>query len=281
MLPVFLLVSVVVSRVMARHITKPILMMKDAMQKIKEGDFRQNITVHASTEIEEVVDAFNDMAIQLDALVANIKEKQETLRIVELQNLKAQIKPHFLYNILDLIRWKAKLGEIDDVEKIIINLAKIMRASIDSQDDIVMVSQELDLVRRYCGLQQYLHRDLTVGFDIHPDVLSCRIPKLILQPIVENAIVHGVGHRSSGGVIHITARREGDMLTFTVEDNGEGFTPPAPDPSPHGGIGLTNVNRRVKLYGGAQCGLAVLRGTSGGATVLIRIRAIDQEEGAL
>jgi len=277
LIPIIFFFCLLLSRYSANRISRPIIEIIKKMEKVEKGDFSQHLEVQGNDEISNLRNAFNTMVQELDELVRNVKEKQDRLRIVEIQNLRAQINPHLLYNVLDMIRWEATLGHIEQMQSIILDLSKILRVSMSNLDDVVFVRDELDYLRRYTNLQNYFYKNLDVEFAVEDDVLDCKIPKLILQPAIENCLVHGFCHHPLSPQIRISGNKEGAYLHFEVWDNGEGIQPEKmlslndPDNS-NDRIGIYNIRKRLILCGDSQCGISFESTVGSGTKVIMRIK---------
>jgi two-component system sensor histidine kinase YesM len=220
-----------------------------------------------------------------ELLNAKVKE-QESLKKAELKVLQAQINPHFLYNTLDTIVWMAEASKTDQVIELVRALSSFFRISLSKGKDWISIRQEIEHVRSYLAIQKMRYRDiLDYKIEVDEDLLDGTILKLTLQPLVENALYHGIKNKRNGGTIVVRAQRVGtDLVRLEVQDDGVGFTPfklaqirtMLDDDSSEislkeGGFGLENVNKRIKLYYGKQYGLYVHSEYLGGTQVVVRI----------
>ena len=259
-------------------LSDPLKQLTAAIGRMERGDLSARVNMKARTdEMGKLGDSFNQMAAEIEQLLKNVEEKQQRLRIAESSALQAQINPHFLYNTLDLIKWSAKLGQTDEVARIVVLLGKLLRTMANFEQDIVTVAEEMDLIHIYLDIQciHYAGR-LSVREHVPPEVASLRIPKLLLQPVVENAFEHGFRHCTKCE-LSIRADYEAPYLSFVIEDNGEGI----PEETLRGlfsesdigsSIGLRNVQRRAKLYGDDRCGLEIQSRAGRGTRVIIRLK---------
>ena len=182
-----------------------------------------------------------------------------------------------------MVRWQAKLGQTDEVEKAIIDFSKILRASFDNSAYIIQVKDELEFVISYCDIQKYFIKHLEVSIDVDETILDCMIPKLILISVIENSIVHGFSAHIRNPRIMISGRREGEFIEFRVNDNGNGI---APDKlsllnNPSSSVvrvGIHNVRRRIELFCGDGGGLWISSPPDGGTEVLILIKENPENE---
>ena len=215
--------------------------------------------------------SFNIMIGRIrDLLDAKVKE-QENLKKSELRALQAQINPHFLYNTLDTIIWMAEAQKTDAVIEIVRNLSSFFRISLSKGMDWITVGEEIERTRSYLTIQKMRYRDIMdYKIEVDESTLDCTVLKLILQPLVENALYHGIKNKRSGGTVTVRAMRKNENeVSLEVEDNGIGFTPEklakvqeeledsSGDIRLESGFGIDNVNKRIKLYYGKQYGLSI------------------------
>ena len=230
------------------------------------------------------------MAGRLKENLDNSIRQQQELGDAQIRMMQAQLNPHFLYNTLDTLKWLGKINRIPEVSTISANLADILRSSI-SADDFVRLGDELALLERYVEIQNIRFPDKFVyQTDIEDETREMLIPKLTLQPLVENAIIHGF-EDGSHGVITVSAAQRGDELTVTVQDDGCGMSPDsrarflAKSGAASGHLGLYNVDAILRLHYGEKCGLKFLsprdgRGTCIRMTLPVRTRT-DKEDATL
>lgn len=224
---------------------------------------------------------FAAMSAEIEQLMAAVAENEKYLRGYELSALHSQINPHFLYNTLDTIVWMAEFGDSKQVIAVTKALAQFFRLSLNQGRDMVSLMDELAHVTEYLFIQKARYGeqlDYELDWRQLPDEPKrLEVPKIILQPIVENAIYHGIRELDHPGKVWITAERDADRLVLTVKDNGVGFSPDAPskDVSNNkvrlGGVGLDNVNKRLKLYYGERYGLYTRSEIGVGTTVTLEL----------
>lgn len=261
----------------------PIKKLTEAFRLIEEGKLNTRIEdVTREDEFGQLETGFNNMAGKLEDLIRNIEEKQQRLRIAQSSALQAQINPHFLYNTLDLIKWNAKLGNNEEVSKIAVLLGKLLRSMADFEHDIVTVEDELKMIDRYLEIQKIHHGEsLVVNMDVNKNVLPLYIPKLIVQPLVENAVVHGVDPQKHENRVEIKADTDEGYIIFTITDNGKGMDEETLRKLLSGkltgrtGIGLANVMKRSALYGDGNCGVSLRSVPDEGTEVTLRLRPVD------
>jgi two-component system sensor histidine kinase YesM len=238
-------------------------------------------------EITELGMSFNIMIGKIKELLDSKIQEQENLKKAELRALQAQINPHFLYNTLDTIIWMAESKKTDQVVKIVSALSKFFRISLSKGMDWITIGEEVERIRSYLIIQKMRYRDiLDFNIEVDKEVTEHTILKLILQPLVENALYHGIKNKRKGGTINVRARMKGENeILLEVEDDGIGFTPEKlaqlrselEDDSGsiklESGFGLDNVNKRIKLYYGKPYGLSVQSQYASGTCVTLVIPA--------
>lgn len=206
-------------------ISKPLQRLYESMMKFKEGDFDQQVEITLYDEIGQVSACFNTMVNDIKELIDRnyvmvLKEKQS-----EYDALQAQINPHFLYNTLDSLYWQAQNGGSDELAEDILSLSQLFRLVLSQGESIIPVEQEVKLNYHYLQIQKMrFNKKLDYKIDIDGEILGYRIPKLILQPFVENAVIHGLECSGEMGFIQVTGRLEGTYLKFEIKDNGVGLT---------------------------------------------------------
>jgi len=274
------LVCCVAAYFVARNVSAPIQDMTGMMQKVEAGDFSVHTRFARKDEIGIMGRAFNHMTDQLQDLIRKVEEKQRGLRIAETQALQAQISPHFLYNTLDLIKWNARMGDTERVSQVTIQLGKLLRYLANNQEDEVSVAFELEFIGRYMDIQRLRFGErLTLCQDVDDELLPYFIPKLILQPAVENAVVHGLDNVLKDGRLTVRGRKQGEYLVFTVSDNGCGIPEEQRralldhSQGKAGGLGLRNMDMRARLYGDEHCGIRLDSAPGKGTTVTVTLLA--------
>ena len=289
--------SVVAAWGLSRSIYTPIKKLHDVTTTITKNDLQALVTSDNVDEITELGLSFNIMIGKIkDLLDSKIKE-QENLKKAELRALQAQINPHFLYNTLDTIIWMAEAKKTDQVIEIVSALSSFFRISLSKGRDWITIGEEVERTRSYLTIQKIRYRDI-LDFKIEVDekVSTYTTLKLILQPLVENALYHGIKNKRQGGTIIVRAKpKSEDEVMLEVEDNGIGFTPEklaqlqaeleddSGDIKLESGFGIGNVNKRIGLYYGKHYGLSVKSEYYTGTCVTLIIPAIkaDVEERAV
>ena len=269
--------------------------MENAVRRIAEGRFGDRVSGVDVEELQELGDQINEMANQLETLMQETRQKSDHLAKAELRTMQAQINPHFLYNTLDTIVWQAESGKADEVVRLTRSLSDFFRISLSSGADWIPVPQELKHVSAYLSIQKTRYRDiLDYEVDDCEELRNVFMPKLLLQPLVENALYHGIKTKRGGGRIEVHVKVGRGIITFQVKDNGKGMTKEeleyaqallqeenptvrkAMEPG-HSGFGLRNVDMRIRLFYQKQKGLNI-RSDEGGTEVSFTIPSWTREE---
>ena len=268
-------------------ISRPIEKLRRMASKIAGGDFHSRVSMKRDGELSELADSMNSMARQIELLIQRSIEEERSLKISEMKTLQAQITPHFLYNTLDAIIWAAESHRSDDVIKLVTALSSFFRITLSHGVDFIPLRNEIQHVENYLIIQQMRYSDiLQYAIDADGEILDSVVLKLLLQPLVENAIYHGIRRKRGGrGFVSVSAKNGQDCISFCVSDTGVGMGPETlagaralmregPGDKEDGvrksGYGLFNVNRRLELYYGPECGLSV-ESDAGGTTVSFRL----------
>ena len=220
-----IIVSILLTVNASRSVTRPIQKLCSVTQKVAEGDFTVKTKVENTDEISVLTQSFNDMTEEIGVLVEDIKKKQANLHIAETKLLQAQINPHFLYNTLDTIVWLAEENKKEEVVSMVTALSEFFRTTLSKGRDFITVKEEESHVESYLKIQQFRYQDI-MDYEINIDesMYGFVIPKLTLQPLVENALYHGVKNKRGKGMIRITGRLKGGDMIFNVIDDGKGMT---------------------------------------------------------
>ncbi|SFT27709.1 sensor histidine kinase [Paenibacillus sp. BC26] len=286
---VLMLVCGLISYGLAYFITgatvKRIQLLRKKMRLVQEGFLNVEVNSKIHDEIGDLTDSFNHMVKRIKLLVDEQYQNGKEIKNLELKALQAQINPHFLYNTLEMINWKAIDNDVPEIAVISQSLAKFYKLSLNKGKDIVSLEDELDHIRIYVKIQNLRFDDkIKLAIDIDPDLYSCAILKLILQPIVENSIIHGIreDRDKEKGSITITGFPDKHDLVLIVKDDGVGMPQDKaeeilangnPADEVHG-YGVRNINHRIKLCYGQEYGLTYRSSPGNGTTVEIRIPAV-------
>ncbi len=285
-----MLIFMSVSFYMTDRITKPISELANSMRAVEMGNFNTQIDVQGEYEVMQLARRFNLMTAQIKSLMKQVVEEQESKRKSELSALQAQINPHFLYNTLDSVIWMAENGKHHDVVKMVTSLARLFRISISRGRNVITVKEELSHAENYLTIQKMRYKDqFEYRFEIDDEVLNYKTQKLLLQPIIENAIYHGIRQMVDEGEIVIRAYAKDDILYFEVEDNGLGMSESVrkdilkrhdqiDDGAVRvGGVGVTNVFERIKLMYGEDFGIDIESEIEEGTKITLSIPVIREE----
>ncbi len=258
--------SVVLAISVSNGVSRPVRDIRTAMKNMEHGNLEVHVESNRNDEMGALAVSFNHMANELKILVQEQKKAQEKLRRAELKALQAQINPHFLYNTLDSINWMARAGEISQVGEMINSLSIFFRISLSGGKMFITVEEELRHVENYILIQKKRYEKyLDYKIEVPAELYSCSCLKMILQPLVENGIYHGIKEKGQRGMISITAEEKEDMLLFYVTDTGKGMSAEKLkeleqmmkkgieyDSSSYGVI---NVQQRIQTCYGEQYGL--------------------------
>jgi len=286
---VLVMLIVLYSVRVARRITGPISTLSRKAQQFGSGDFTPTPVETHITELVTLDTGFNDMARRVDALMTKQVEDQRSLHRAELELLQAQINPHFLYNTLDSIAILAESDRSEDVVTMVTSLSTFFRNSLNKGNDILTLGTECSQVTSYLEIQQIRYSDiLRYEISIPQELMDCMVPKLILQPLVENALYHGIKNRRGMGMITVTGEEKDGNLLLRVTDNGAGMDEEQVRilqagiyEDKHTGLGLVNVHKRIRLYCGEPYGLSFESSVGKGSTVSVLLpmtRSLGEKE---
>lgn len=271
--------------IFSKRITIPILNLKEGMRKIQDGDLKTRVVVESNDEIGTLAEGLNQMAAQLNEYIDRVYGAEIKQRDAELNALKSQIKPHYLYNTLDVIRMTAINNDDRQTAKMVESLANQLRYLIGNSMEMVTVADELKNIEDYFEIIKVRYEDrIKLKVNVTNQILSLQVLKLMLQPVVENAIKHGFKLKMNKGVIWVTAQFKEDKLEFIVMDNGIGMTHEElaklqnklqlgndDQHSYSSGIGLQNVKERICRKYGNDYGVEVQSTLGKGTVVIIRV----------
>lgn len=282
-----LMMLVIINRVVSDRISSPIRKLNDSVMEYEAGE-KPEIYIGGSTEIRHLGYSIQNSYAQIDTLMKKIVLEQNERRKSEFDALQSQINPHFLYNALESITWMVEGERNDEAVFMISQLAKLFRISLSKGRTIISIKDELQHAQSYMNIQKIRYKNtFSVVFDVDPAICSCCTVKLILQPLLENAINYGVEGMDDSGEIRVTGREEEGTVILSVTDNGIGMSEEEvslvlTDSNrihKHGsGVGLINVNNRIQILFGKEYGLVVESEPDEGTTVSIRLPAIPYTE---
>ena len=287
------IVAACLSYIIACGITRPIKLLKNAMKRVENGQFDQlEIPINDRTEVGRLGRAYNLMVVKIQNLMEKQIEDEKSKRKSELRALQAQIKPHFLYNTLDSIIWMAEGNKNEEVVIMTSALSKLFRQSISNEAEKVRIRLEIEYIRNYLTIQKMRYKDqLNYLIDVDLSIGDCYIPKLILQPLVENAIYHGIKYKQGLGMIRISGQAFEEKIILKIQDDGIGMSEEElsqifdehlmSDRERKGnGFGVKNVRNRLSLYYGSEYGL-IYESEKEVGTVVKVIIPIDKGEGEI
>lgn len=278
---ILVIVALLFSRFMARSITLPIQKLRDSMKKVQEGDFSvSDVVVDSKNEIGSLTKSFNVMTHRIHELMEQNVHEQEEKRKSELKALQSQINPHFLYNTLDSIIWMAEGKKNEEVVLMTASLARLLRQSISNEDEVVPIANEVEYARGYLTIQKMRYKDkLEFQIEVDSSILYIPLIKLVLQPIIENAIYHGLKYKESKGLLIVKGFMKDGNAVLQVIDDGVGMDEEtlAHIYDKHkvnyhsNGVGVYNVQKRLKLYYGEDYGITYTSELGKGTTATITI----------
>lgn len=272
------------------HISEPIRELERAILEIEKGKDFPETSGQGCYEVRRLEHSLRSMVSTMRHLMDDVIRQEREKRKGELDVLQSQINPHFLYNTLDSVIWLTESQRYEDAITMVTALGKLFRISLSKGKSVIPVSQEIEHAKNYMAIQNVRYKNkFEFILDVQPGLENLTTLKLILQPVLENAIYHGMAGVYDDGEIRLKVRREGDDLYFEVQDNGLGMTPEkaaglldpaAPEIRSKGsGIGVRNVNQRIQLTYGKEYGLTFFSEPDEGTTVVIHIPAVEEEGG--
>ncbi len=288
MLTIIMGLTMIVSFLVSRLVTKPIQRLIRAMQEFeKDAAGYVYRPVEGATEIEALSQSYEHMVGKIQNLMKQVRQEEISLRKTELKALQAQINPHFLYNTLDAIGWLCEEERCRDAVEMVNALAKLFRISISKGHELITIEKEVEHAGSYLKIQNFRYKNqFSYDFQIEEECLRYYCNKITLQPIIENAIYHGLDRMVDEGHIQIRIYSEGEDVIFRVEDNGVGMSEEQcrsilhKEPGDNSGIGIKNVNDRIKIYFGKEYGLSIESELDEGTTVIIRMPKVEENAAA-
>lgn len=258
--------------VFTSHITRPIARLSDATHKVRTGDLTVQLPITTNDEIGRASDDFNAMIIKIRELINDVKNKEQERFNAEIRALQAQINPHFLYNTLNVIRWLSMMKENEKIDELVVALVHLLEYTKEDMSDFVPIQREVEHTRRYIQVMSIRYAD---KFDyvekIDPGVLSFSTIRFVLQPLIENAIFHGIDPANRKGTITLEIKIERNSILFSVSDNGIGLDLEKNRHRFFSGYGISNVNDRLRMQFGNESMLQVNSEVGKGLTVSFTI----------
>lgn len=282
-----ILITIIMLLVFSKIVNAPVRELVRAMKAFEEAadTFEYKSPQQSVTELQVLNDSFEHLVKRTKELMEKVRNEEIVLRKTELKALQAQINPHFLYNTLDSIQWMCEQGNDDDAVKMVGALAKLFRISISRGHELITIRDEIQHAQSYLIIQSFRYRNqFSYTFNVQEDLMNCLCNKITIQPLIENAIYHGIDRMVDEGEINITVQESDDNdILITVKDNGVGMTEEqckkilSKDRSDSGGIGVKNVDDRLKIYFGEKYGLHIESELDVGTTVTVRIPKLRKE----
>jgi len=281
-----LLLGVLFAFELYRNVQLPIRKLVNGLARFKEGDYGVRIGIVPAREFRLLTEGFNDMAKQVGDLIDKVLTEQIRAKEAEFKQLQSQINPHFLYNCLFFIKSKARVGDTESVEAMALSLGEYYRYMARTDKDMVPLRSELDLIRNYVSILNLRKPRIDYIANVDEELMDLEIPRLLLQPLVENAVLHGIEPKTGRGTLRITGRRLGDGFVLTVEDDGVGMTDETlmrlrgelkGAKSEEAGYGVWNVRQRFVRKFGPGAVLEIDSKPGEGTTVTLRCDSRAQE----
>lgn len=281
---VLLAVALLTSWLLSHLLGRPLRGLASAMESFEtDADHFTYRPVNGTREVNELSASFGHMVLRIQQLMTTVREEEINLRKTELKALQAQINPHFLYNTLDSIAWMCEQGRNADAVKMVHALARLFRISISRGHELIPIAKEIEHAESYLQIQKYRYKNqFTYSFDVDPHCLDYYCNKITLQPIIENAINHGLDLLVEEGRIEVKVCQDGNDILFFVRDNGVGMSAEQIEsimqhgPKDRTGIGIKNVSDRLKIYFGKNYGLSITSEPDVGTCVEIRMPKIGE-----
>ena len=278
--------ALLTSWILSRMLSRPLWGLASAMERFeRDADHFSYRPVGGTREVRELSQSFGHMVLRIQQLMSTVRQEEINLRKTELKALQAQINPHFLYNTLDSIAWMCERGRNADAVNMVHALARLFRISISRGHELIPIAKEIEHAESYLQIQKYRYKNqFTYEFDVDPECLDYYCNKITLQPIIENSINHGLDLLVEEGRIQVEVLQDGEDILFRVRDNGVGMSQEQvdaileQDPEDRTGIGIRNVNDRLRIYFGAPYGLRITSELDVGTCVEIRMPKVKEGE---
>ena len=278
--------ALLTSWILSRMLSRPLWGLASAMERFeRDADHFSYRPVGGTREVRELSQSFGHMVLRIQQLMSTVRQEEINLRKTELKALQGQINPHFLYNTLDSIAWMCERGRNADAVNMVHALARLFRISISRGHELIPIAKEIEHAESYLQIQKYRYKNqFTYEFDVDPGCLDYYCNKITLQPIIENSINHGLDLLVEEGRIQVEVLQDGEDILFRVRDNGVGMSQEQvdaileQDPEDRTGIGIRNVNDRLRIYFGAPYGLNITSELDVGTCVEIRMPKVREGE---
>ena len=281
-----LILSLLAAYLLYRNVQRPIGMLIRGVQRIRAGDYSVRVTGHPKNEFVFLFHRFNEMAAEIESLIHKVYAEQLRAQDAQLKQLQSQINPHFLYNCFALIRSLTRLGKKESVMDLTMHLSKYYRYTTRTEKPLATLREELQLIESYLEIQKLHIKHLDYRIHVPEEMMELEVPRMLLQPLVENAVIHGIERSDRDGIVTITGQQSDHYYEIVVEDNGVGMTEaqlqklrrdlemPLGDET---GCALWNIQKRLVLQFGDQAGLSFADRHEGGMAVRIQWPAVQEE----
>ena len=287
-----IIIGVTVSVIIAQSLILPLENTVNALEKFSRGDFAVRLKENRCDEIGKLNRIFNKAIKEINELMQKVTQSEILNKEMEFKTLQSQMNPHFLYNTLDTINWLAFKEKQTEICNLVAAISSLIRASISNKKSIITIEQELDYVKNYIYIQHIRYKDrFDTIYDIDESLLKQAVPKLIIQPIVENAIIHGIENSKNKNLLYISVKRENECIIIIVKDTGIGMTDEkvsellkeplnaeGDEQKAHTNLGLYAVHKRIQLMYGDLYGLTVQSQAGEGTTVTLHIPFTKKQE---
>ncbi|MFJ5760451.1 sensor histidine kinase [Neobacillus sp. NPDC093182] len=266
---VAIIIGIIIIWISTNYIVRPLTKLSLVMDEVEKDNFNVQLQIDRSDELGRVGESFNRMMNKINNLISDIYQKDINEKDAQLRALRAQINPHFLYNTLDTINWMAQFGKSDEVSKMTTSLSRLLKKSITNNGEFIRLEEEINYIDDYMTIQKIRFQDrIHYSVNVDPEAKNCLVPKLILQPIVENAMIHGIEKKIGNGYLFINGKIKNNKLHIEVLDNGVGMDENTVASLSEGrylslddnrgtGNGILNVQNRIQLLFGDDNGLKI------------------------
>lgn len=283
---VLLLISVFASAHIAKTVMRPLAELNSKMKLVSQGNLDVSFETHYG-EVGKISNTVDHMLKEIRGLIQRIYEEEREKKDLEVAAFLSQIRPHFMYNTLNVVKWMAKIQGATGIEEALSAFISVVKFTAKNEGDYVTIAEELEFLENYTKILDFRYMNkFEVSFEVDPDVLTSQTLRFLLQPLIENAVFHGFDEIDYKGMLSVSIQKGGDQLAMKVEDNGRGFTninsaesglTPLPDHMTS--IGLNNIRKRLQLHFGEQGKLTLERAKNGGTIVTIFAPLIFEEKG--
>ncbi|NHM32298.1 cache domain-containing sensor histidine kinase [Neobacillus terrae] len=264
-----IIIGIIFIWISTNYFVKPLTKLSLVMDEVEKDNFNAQVEIDRVDELGRVGESFNRMMNKINTLISDIYQKDINEKDAQLRALRAQINPHFLYNTLDAINWMAQFGKTDEVSKMTVSLSRLLKTSIKNNQEFIRLEEEMNYIEDYMTIQKIRFQDkIHFSINIDPKANDCLVPKLILQPIVENAMIHGLEKKIDNGYLFINGNIKDNKLHIQIIDNGVGMDEHTIRALSEGsyvhldekqgtGNGVLNVQNRIRLLFGEENGLKI------------------------